>query len=52
MDWLVAMILAELHLGEQKVNGELKLRTSGIASHMHKTEIWTPVLISGKYNTT
>jgi hypothetical protein len=25
----------------------LKLRTSGIASHLHKAEVWSPVLISG-----
>ncbi|KAI6212243.1 hypothetical protein M3Y99_01841300 [Aphelenchoides fujianensis] len=29
------------------LNVDLKLRTSGIATHVHKTEIWTPVLISG-----
>lgn len=25
----------------------MKLRTSAIATHMHKTESWTPALISG-----
>jgi hypothetical protein len=29
------------------LTAELKLRTSGIASHMHKAEVWSPVVVSG-----
>lgn len=29
------------------LTAELKLRTSGIATHMHKAEVWSPVVITG-----
>jgi len=30
-----------------KVQGEVKIRSSFIGTHLHKTETWTPVLITG-----
>ncbi|KAI6184877.1 hypothetical protein M3Y97_00643900 [Aphelenchoides bicaudatus] len=40
-------IQGEIKYSNQKLTGELKLRSSAIATHMHKTETWTPVVISG-----
>jgi len=32
---------------QRGLTAELKIRTSGIASHVHKVEIWSPVVVSG-----
>jgi hypothetical protein len=40
-------INAQLEAGERKLKGELEIRTSGIATHMHKTEVWSPVVVTG-----
>jgi hypothetical protein len=33
------------------LTAELKLRTSGIATHLHKAFVWSPVVVSGRCNT-
>jgi len=40
-------VQGEIKMSGQKLIGELKLRSSAISTHMHKTESWTPVIISG-----
>jgi hypothetical protein len=42
-----SLFLAEIELKQQKASGELKIRTSVIATNMHKTEVWTPSVVSG-----